>query len=72
MHLGYKPSMEKPKYQSMMVRFPRPLHRRLKMLAARDGCSMTAIVIEAVDAAVSIREEEAALESVQAPTSIVA
>ena len=41
----------------MIVRFPAGLHRRLKVLAAVNGQTMTAMIVEAVEAAVEIHEE---------------
>lgn len=43
----------------MVIRFPSKLHMRLKVLAATQKRSMTALVVEAVEAAVEIQEDEA-------------
>jgi predicted DNA-binding protein len=42
----------------MIVSFPVELHRRLKVLAAEQGKTMTELVLEAVEAAVEIHESD--------------
>lgn len=52
--------MEEKQSHRMIVRFPLALHRRLKVLAALQNRHMREIVVEAVDAAVEIQEQETA------------
>ena len=54
---------EGPRHR-MIVSFPVDLHRRLKVLAAMQGKTMTELVLEAVEAAVEIHESDGVRDAV--------
>jgi predicted DNA-binding protein len=49
---------EKPDLRTAAYRIPVPLIKRLKLAAAEQGRTMSAIVIEAIEAAVELHEEQ--------------